>query len=84
MSGQVLDVVLTIGRVEHLWCVVRILLLSHAHVDSNVSIAKSVILESDLELILVGDPLETRKRQSQSDTCMYHIIIQSSINSHPE
>ena len=75
MSRQVLDVILTIRRVEHLRCVVRILLLRHAHVDSNVSIAKSVILESDLELILVGDPLEKDKdKVSQSDTCMYNQI----------
>ena len=42
---QVLNVVLTVWRVEHLWCIIRILLLSDTHVDTDVGVAESVILE---------------------------------------
>ena len=42
---QVLNVVLTVRRVEHLWCIIRILLLSDTHVDTDVGVAESVILE---------------------------------------
>ena len=48
---QVLDVVLTIGRIEHLWCIVRVFLFSNAHVDADVSVAKRVILEGDFEFV---------------------------------
>ena len=72
VNGQVMDVIFAIGRVEHLRCVVRILFLRHAHIDSNVSIAKSVKLESDLKLLLISDPLlkPTKRKVSQSDACM--------------
>ena len=42
---QVLNIVLTVRRVEHLWCIIWILLLRHAHVDTDVGVAESVILE---------------------------------------
>ena len=45
MYRQILNIVLTVRRVEHLWCIIRILLLRHAHVDTDVGVAESVILE---------------------------------------
>ena len=42
---QVLNIVLTVRRVEHLWCIIWILLLRDAHVDTDVGVAESVILE---------------------------------------
>ena len=42
---QVLNIVLTVRRVEHLWCIIWILLLRYAHVDTDVGVAESVILE---------------------------------------
>ena len=45
MYRQILNIVLTVWRVEHLWCIIWILLLRHAHVDTDVGVAESVILE---------------------------------------
>ena len=45
MYRQILNIVLTVRRVEHLWCIIWILLLRHAHVDTDVGVAESVILE---------------------------------------
>lgn len=36
--AQVLDIILTIRRIEHLWSIVWVFLLSDTHVDSDVSI----------------------------------------------
>lgn len=53
-NAKVLDVILTIGRVEHLWSIVWIFLLSDTHVDSNVSITKRIILEGHVKLRIFG------------------------------
>ena len=45
---DIVDVVFAVRRVEHLWGIVRVLLLSDAKVDANVGIAQSVILEGDV------------------------------------
>ena len=42
---QVLNIVLTVRRVEHLWCIIWILLFRDTHVDTDVGVAESVILE---------------------------------------
>lgn len=48
--SDILNIILSVGRIEHLWCIVSILFLCHACVNTNVCVAKSVILESDFEL----------------------------------
>ena len=55
MNGQVLDVILTIGCVEHLWCIVWILFLRDTHVDTNVCVAKRIILERDIKFLTLYD-----------------------------
>ena len=50
---QVVDIVLSVWRVEHFWRVVWVLLFSDAHVHADVSIAKSIKLERDHEFMVV-------------------------------
>ena len=56
-----MNVVLAVRRVEHLRRIVRVLLFSDAHVDADVRVAESVIIESDLELVPVSNPLYCNK-----------------------
>ena len=62
MHRQVLDVVFAIRCVEHLGRIVRILLFRDAHIDSDMSIAESVILEFDLEFVAISYPLQRQIR----------------------
>ena len=55
---KVLNVVLTVGSVEHLWSIVRVFLFSHTHVDADMCIAESVILEGDIEFVAFRDFLK--------------------------
>ena len=58
---QVVNVVLAVRRVEHLRRIVWVFLFSHTHVDTDVRVAESVIIESDFELMPVGNPLYCKK-----------------------
>ena len=58
---QVVNVVFAVRRVEHLWRIVWVFLFSHAHVDADVRVAEGVIIESDFELVPVGNPLYCNK-----------------------
>lgn len=43
--AHIKDVILPVGCIEHLWGIVRVLLLSHTHINANVRITESVVLE---------------------------------------
>ena len=62
-----MDVVLPVGRVEHLGGVVRVLLLRHAHVDSDVRIAQRVVLKRDVQLLVLVNFLYEHKSK--------HIVV---------
>ena len=47
-----MDVVLSVRRVEHLWGIVRVLLFSDAHVDSDVSVAQRIVFECDVKFMV--------------------------------
>ena len=66
---RVVNVVLPVWGVEHLRGIVRILLLGHTQVYADVRVAQSVVLESDLQLLLVDDPLE--KSKTRKDNRIY-------------
>lgn len=51
-----MNVVFTVGRVKHLWRVVRIFLLGDAHVDADVRIAERIVFERDVQLVVLGQP----------------------------
>lgn len=53
---KIVDVVFTVGSVEHLWGIVRVFLLRHAHVNADVRIAKRIILERDAQLVVLAHP----------------------------
>ena len=55
---KVLNVVLTVGSVEHLGSIVRVFLFSDTHVDADMCIAESVILEGDIEFVAFRDFLK--------------------------
>ena len=46
-----------IGRVEHLWSVIRILLFGAARVDPDVSVAKCIIFECHFKLVALSNSL---------------------------
>jgi len=46
---HVVDVVLTVGSIEHLRGVVRILLLSDTHVYSDVRVAHCIVFKGDMQ-----------------------------------
>ena len=56
-----MDVVLSVRRVEHLWGVVRVLLFSDAHVDSDVSVAQRIVFECDVKFMVLAHPLQKRQ-----------------------
>ena len=49
---DVVDVVLTVGSVEHLRCVVRVLFLSDTKVDTDVGLTEGVVFESDVQFLV--------------------------------
>ena len=53
---HVLNVILSVGSVEHFGCIICILFLGNAGVDANVSIALSIKFKLYLKLCLFGDP----------------------------
>ena len=61
LHGHIEDVIITIRRVKHFWCVVRVLFFCYTHVDADVSIAKRVIFESDVQFLIIGHPLSATK-----------------------
>ena len=61
LHGHIEDVIITIRRVKHFWCVVRVLLLGYTHVDANVSIAKRVIFERDVQFLIISHSLSAKK-----------------------
>ena len=52
---QVLDVVFAVRSVEHLGRVVGVLLFSYTHVDTDVRVAQSIILEGYVEFVAFSD-----------------------------
>ena len=60
--SHVMDVVLTVGCVEHLWSVVGVLLFSDTEVDTDMGITESVVLEGDVQ-ILINDFLKSIRRE---------------------
>ena len=56
-----MDVVLSVRRIEHLWGVVRVLLFSDAHVDSDVSVAQRIVFECDVKFMVLAHPLQKRQ-----------------------
>lgn len=56
-----MNVVFTVGRVKHLWRVVRIFLLGDAHVDADVRIAERIVFERDVQLVVLSQPLNCRR-----------------------
>ena len=50
---QVLDIILPVGCVEHLRGIVRVFLFSDTHVDANMSVAESIVFESDIEFLIL-------------------------------
>ena len=56
-----MDVVLSVRRVEHLWGIVRVLLFSDAHVDSDVSVAQRIVFECDVKFMVLAHPLQKRQ-----------------------
>ena len=61
LHGHIEDVIITIGRVKHFWCVVRVLLLGYTHVDADVGIAKRVIFERDVQFLIISHSLSAKK-----------------------
>ena len=57
----IVDVVFSVGSVEHFWGIVRVLLLCYAHVDSDVGVAKGIVFESDLKLVTIDNSLRKSK-----------------------
>lgn len=53
--ANLLDIVLLIRRVEHLWYVVWILLLGDTSIDSNVRVRGAIDDEGELQLMILGD-----------------------------
>ena len=58
---HVMDVVLPVGRVEHLGRIVRVLLLRHTHVDADVGVADRVVLEGEDQLVVFIHMLHRHK-----------------------
>ena len=56
-----MDVVLSVRCVEHLWSVVRVLLFSDAHVDSDVSVAQRIVFECDVKFMVLAHSLQKQK-----------------------
>ena len=52
-NREIGDIVLTVRRIKHLWGVVRVFLFSDAHVDTDVSITKGIVLECDIQLLII-------------------------------
>jgi hypothetical protein len=57
---HVVDVILTIGRIEHFRGVVRILLLSDTHVYTDVRVAHCIEFKGDVQLCSLYDFLNGR------------------------
>jgi len=53
---HILNVILSVGSVEHFGSIIGILFLGNAGVDANVSIALSIKFKLDLKLCLLGNP----------------------------
>ena len=45
-----MNVILAIRCVEHFWGIIRVFLLSDAHVDSDMGLARGVVLKGDVKL----------------------------------
>ena len=75
LHGHIEDVIITIGRVKHFWCVVRVLLLRHTHVDADVGIAKRVIFERDVQFLIIGHSLSAKKYIRTSDVVLIKQLV---------
>ena len=68
-----MDVVVSVWRVEHFRGIVWILFLGNAHIDSNVSVAKRIVLEFDFQFCTVNDSLQKQEIDGQ-------ILVRKSFN----
>ena len=57
-NTHIVDVVLPIGRIEHLWCIIRVLLLRYAHVDADMRVADCIVLEGQHQLVIFVNVLQ--------------------------
>lgn len=70
LHGHIEDVIITIRRVKHFWCVVRVLLLRDTHVNADMGIAKRVIFERDVQFLIIGHSLSAKKYIRTSDVVL--------------
>ena len=75
LHGHIEDVIITIGRVKHFWCVVRVLLLRHTHVNADVGIAKRVIFERDVQFLIISHSLSAKKYIRTSDVVLIKQLV---------
>jgi len=56
LNSHIEDVIIAIWCVKHFWCIVRVLFLSHTHVNANVGITERVIFERDVQFLIISHP----------------------------